>query len=203
MRSSTPRLARTRSFTTRLALAGRSRRIPAPVAVLLALDLLFGALHLVGPYLPDALAEARFWNLNAERAVATWYATLQLSLIGILLLAYAAGRRGGPAKWAFGVAGLVALFMSLDEQTRLHERFARFAESTFGDTALERSGPWVLIVAPVFLLTVALVARGAREALRDRAAVARLFVAGFLLLRWGVRRHRGRSELRLLCGGAR
>ncbi len=91
------------------------------------------------------------------------------------------GAQRGRATVVLACAGLLFLFLSVDEMTMLHENFGGYLTTVFGDrseTALNRTGPWMLIVAPVFLAAMALAAYVGRELLRGRRKVQLLYAAG-------------------------
>ena len=135
------------------------RTIPLPILCLFGVDLVLTALHLFGPPLPAwaALPAARdtFWNMGREGNVPAAYSGVQLALIGVLMSGFASvwTRRRGAAL-ALACVGAVFLLLSLDELAGIHEKFGRSLTTVIGqrgETALPRTGPWMLVLAPVFL----------------------------------------------------
>lgn len=163
--------------------------VPMPVLCLLGLDFAMVLLHVVGPPLPVWAAQAgprdALWDLGRESNVPTWYSSVQLGLIGVMLLGFASVWTRGPrARVILAWAGLVFLFLSLDELAGLHEKFGRFLNIVLGnrsETALSQTGPWMLIVAPVLLAALLLAAYAGRDLLRDRRKVQLLYAAGLVV----------------------
>ena len=140
---------------------------------------------MVSPPMPSwavpPLTREQFWNLGFEVNFPSWYASVQLALIGVLMLSFAWVSAQRRATVVLACAGLLFLFLSLDETAMLHENFAVTLATLPGDrreTALYLTGPWMLIVAPVFLAAMALAAYIGRQLLRGRRKVQLLYAAG-------------------------
>lgn len=162
--------------------------VPNPILCLLAVDVFLALMHWAGPPVPEWAARGGYreylWNLNREGNIPTWYASIQLAAIAALMLALASvsERRRRVRAVAVG-GGALFLFMSLDEIAGLHEKFGRYLE-TVGDrsgTALEQTGPWMLIVVPVLLALLVLAAVVGWELLRDRRKLQWLYLTGLAI----------------------
>jgi hypothetical protein len=164
--------------------------MPGIVKCFFAADVLLALMHLIGPPVPEWAARAGnrdyLWGLSLEANIPTWYSSLQLALIGALLLAFA-HVRPGPGRaptWILGIVGAAFLFLSLDEQISIHENLGGLLEDLVGergDTALEVTGPWMLVAAPLFLGGLALAAYLARPLWEGRRRVSVLYLAGAIL----------------------
>ena len=161
--------------------------MPLPVRCLFVADLLLVLLHVLGPPVP--LWESRtgdeeyLWDLSAEGNLPTWYASVKLAILAVLLLAFAAVSRGqrSRATWILGLLGAAFLILSLDEQIGIHERLGPAIEDVVGErggSALDVTGPWMLVAAPLFLGGLALAAYLGRDLLRDRRRIALLYLVG-------------------------
>jgi len=113
------------------ALFGTTLAFIAIDAVLNVAEFVFGARSLFG-LIP-------FLDLNRERNLPTWFASLQLALAAVLLAhaSAAAHARGDRHTWAWKTLTAGFCFLSLDEFTALHERLNPALEPFVG-----RSGPW-------------------------------------------------------------
>lgn len=161
--------------------------MPLPVGCLLAADLLLVLLHVVGPPMP--LWESRtgdeeyLWDLSAEGNLPTWYSSVKLAGLAVLLLAFASvsRSRSSRATWILGIVGVAFLVLSLDELIGIHERLAPEVEDVVGErggTALDVTGPWMLVAAPLFLGGSAVAAYLGRDLLRNRRRISLLYLLG-------------------------
>jgi hypothetical protein len=161
--------------------------MPLPVRYLLAADLLLVLLHVVGPPMP--LWESRtgdeeyLWDLSAEGNLPTWYSSVKLAVLALLLLAFAwvSRSRSSRATWILGFVGAAFLVLSMDELIGIHERLAPEVEDLVGErggSALDVTGPWMLVAAPLFLGGLALAAYLGRDLLRDRRRISLLYLLG-------------------------
>lgn len=160
------------------ALQSRLRDIPmVPLYAAVLAAIAAGALHLFASEL-DA-GGIRWFDLDRERNVGTW-----LSSGIFLLLALEAWRAWGherarpesfqmPALWL--VVGFIAVAMSLDESTMLHENSRALLGATSG--AARYLIQWQLVLAPLFLLAFAYLAAFlmSRYATSSRARALAIF----------------------------
>jgi len=151
--------------------------MPVLVRVMFALDLLMGVLYIVSRRLRDSIGKplVNFFDLNGETNLPSWYSAGQLALIGALLVVFAGAqlRRGARAAWSVMLGGVAFLFLSLDETTSIHENFGYWLDHLRHrrHTVFAQTGFWMVICAPLFLATLALLAWGARRYLIGRRAV--------------------------------
>jgi hypothetical protein len=164
--------------------------MPRAVKWFFAADLFLALMHLIGPPVPEWAARAGnqdyLWGLSIEANIPTWYASVQLALIGGLLLVFAAVRPvpGRAPTWVAGASGVGFFFFSLDEQISIHENLGGLLEDLVGDrsgTAFEVTGPWALVAAPLFLGALALAAYLGRSLWQGRPRVWVLYLVGAAL----------------------
>lgn len=139
------------------------RLLHMALIVLVGIVMTLGALHLL---FGDVKAgDVRWFNLDKERNIATWFSGIIFFLTGCAaFVAWYWEQKLNkkhpvhfrlPALW-FGVA-IVALFMSLDETTILHEnlfwREVRQASGQFGD-AMKYITQWQLLFAPAIVISL-------------------------------------------------
>lgn len=153
---------------------------PTIVLVAFAVDLVLAGLHLLNAQgIGPAGRPLRFFEMDDEMNLPTWWASVQLFSIGLLIgvVAIRAGRRapiiGGLAVWALSGVYFV---LSLDEFVQLHERVGRATRADI----LPATGMWPLILGPLLIVVVAGALVAARPHLRDRRGLV-LVCAGFAL----------------------
>ncbi|MGH2602707.1 MAG: hypothetical protein ACRDJ9_25400, partial [Dehalococcoidia bacterium] len=142
-------------------------------------DLGLIALHVVNLQgITPAGRPLRFFDVDDEVNLPTWWASVQLFSIG-LLLGLVAVRRA-PRAWIarIGLWVLAAAFfgMSLDEFAQLHERLGQATRTG----VLPVTGAWPLILGPLALVVIGGALLAARPYLRDPQALA--IMAGGLVL---------------------
>jgi hypothetical protein len=88
-----------------------------------------------------------FFHLNAEQNLPTWWATLQLYTVA-LLLGVAASRATGPGRWGAWLATGIAAFLSLDEFAQFHERVGVWLRTEAMTTGgiLPLTGIWPILL---------------------------------------------------------
>ncbi len=116
------------------------------------------------------------FRLSGESNVPTWWSSMQLMLIGLALavVGYFAFDRQRIRTWAAWLPAMLFLFLSLDEVAMIHERIGH----AVGPKSL-RTGMWVPMLAPLFIIAVGIVAYAVWPLLRDKPAVIARFLAGF------------------------
>ena len=72
---------------------------------------------------------ATYLDVSSEHGLAAWWNGGLLALVGAVALASAALTGSRDRRWGWAAVGAVALLMSLDEATRLHERTAYLVTS--------------------------------------------------------------------------
>ena len=164
-----------------------SPKLPAYIKVLLTAELGLGLLH-VGSQVFGPLHHSleRFVNLNKEGNLPSWFASTQLTLVGLVYAAFALREfRKGLRPWVLPLLAVVFVGLSLDETAQIHERIgtisdALLAGGTRAGTTLFRTGIWPLLLGPLALLTFWAMWRSGAPYIQGQAA--RWKIAGGLLL---------------------
>lgn len=163
-------------------------RIPMLIVLAAAIDLGLGV-----AYLGDVLLDAplggelsRWFDLDAERNLTTWYSSIKLAALGLILFMLATVFLGDrlPRAWLMMVLALAFLGLSFDEFAGVHERIGEASDRFLpgGDranTIFSATGIWFLIGIPVLagLLWITL----AMSRLWGNPRATRLFVIGLLI----------------------
>jgi hypothetical protein len=154
--------------------------IPKWVWALLAVDVLMGVANVVTFAISRVfgLGPIYMFRLSNEANVPTWWSSALLLLTGVVLsaIAYCRFRRADRRTWALWLPAALFLFMSLDEVASIHEHIGH----TWGATTL-RTGTWVVICVPIFLLALFFVVRATWSFLRGRTEVIRLLALGIVI----------------------
>jgi hypothetical protein len=142
-------------------------RVPALILALLCIDVGLVTLHALNVTLLAWFDRPRsFFDLDAESNLPTWWSGVQLALVAALvgIFATVVVRREDRTTWPVAAAPLIALFLSLDETVGLHDRIRDWLHGSPGSDALPRTGPWMLVLAPLLVAAVvALVAVSRRH----------------------------------------
>lgn len=135
------------------------KQVPRSVVWLATLDAVF-CLAYVGTYLlaPAHFRFAKYWDLDFEGGIATWYSMLKF--LGIAILATLFVRRkvaeGQNSPILFGLP-TIFLAMAIDEIARLHERIGKFSdillpEGSRANTPFQETGIWIFLVGIPFIV---------------------------------------------------
>ena len=167
----------------------RIKQLPGPVKCLLALDILFClayiATHLIAP---DQVIDSKYWNLNHEGSISTWYSMLKFLGIGIVSAVFVyrkmAEGRGSAVLW-----GLPAIFlaMGVDEIARLHEQIGKYSDvwlpgASRANTPFQETGIWMFIVGIPFIVFFLWWVYQLRKKLVGYGAEIKMMVLGVFLL---------------------
>lgn len=157
--------------------------LPFPSAIRFAFlgDLLIAALALTGFVLGW---ESTFLKVGEESNLPTWYSTIQLALIALVLglIVTRDLRVGNPSTWPLVLPpGLFAL-LSLDEAAMVHERLGDWLLATWGMGEGLRTGPWMFFYAPFIGILVLATARTLWPYIQGRWYVLVLLVLGLCWL---------------------
>ncbi|MGI9504289.1 MAG: hypothetical protein ACR2RE_14675 [Geminicoccaceae bacterium] len=123
-------------------------------------------------------------KLGEESNISTWFSSIQLSMIG-LVLATIAMRDIDPKRlptWSIGLVPFFFLFLSLDEVAMLHERLGDWVQANSGLGADMRTGPWMFIFAPLTGMLALAAAATFWPYLRNRNDALALFLSGLAVL---------------------
>lgn len=163
--------------------------IPDFVRLLLMADITMVALYVLDTALGNpSWTFTRLVDLCGEANVPTWYSSGQLLVLGLLLGVFAVIRtsQGAVRSWPLFAMPALCLALSLDEVAQIHEWLADksdvfFATGTRHGSLVPRTGIWMFLIGPPFLLVVALLWRAFSSSVRGRERVARLYRTGFFL----------------------
>jgi hypothetical protein len=134
-------------------------RIPAVIAMLLLIDLIFGFLYLSDYAAGQPLGElTSFIDLNGEQNLPTWYSSVQWFLVAALLGVFAwknVGMREA-GSWLLLALPSVFLFFSLDEVAQIHEWLGDKSDillpgSDRANTPFFHTGIWMFVLGLPFL----------------------------------------------------
>jgi hypothetical protein len=124
-------------------------------------------------------------NLNREGNLPTWYASLQLFVVGSLLglFTWRNFDRHHRSSWLLPVLPLLFWLMSLDEVAQIHEKIgmlsnAMLTNDDLDQTMLPKTGYWVIVVGAPFLLVMIGLLSAIRSYLINPRHFIRLFLIG-------------------------
>jgi len=166
--------------------AGTPRAIPALILTFFAVDLLLGLLCFV-----DVLANRPFYyvsevvDLGSESGFGTWYSTMKLMLVAVMLgfFAWRNITAHGRAAWPLVLLPAIFLVFSIDEIIQLHEYVGYKTDALLegGDrknTVFDHTGVWGLAIGvPVLALLVGIML-SLRRWFADAPGVVGKFVMG-------------------------
>lgn len=163
--------------------------IPDFVRLLLLADITMGALYILDTALGHPYwTFTRLVDLDREANLPTWYSSGQLLVLGLLLGVFAVIRTNRRAirSWPLFALPALCLALSLDEVAQIHEWLGRksdvfFATGTRQGSLVPRTGIWMFLLGPPFLIVVALLWRAFSSSLRGRERVVRLYLVGFFV----------------------
>lgn len=123
------------------------------VAVLLAIDLVLAVAYVLTRRLREDILSMDvvvLFDLDIEGNIPSWWSTVQLVLVGMLLINFVGIQRrvGRGAMWAV-IAATGFMFLSLDEMVGLHERVAAAIGDTIKVFALATAVPLLIGVAVI------------------------------------------------------
>lgn len=164
-----------------------ARRIPAFFLCLFACEAFFGLMHVaIGmlPSMPETLAQ--LFHIGLEANVPAWFSSLQLALVGLLLLAFFLHERSrGTMAWGLLMGAGAFLFLSMDEAAQVHEFVSgvihkRVLDTEIQDTAFRKTGYWMFILPPFLIAGLWICWRMMRPYLSGQPARRKL-IGGFVL----------------------
>jgi hypothetical protein len=162
--------------------------IPLPIRILFSADFLLGVLYVITvlarAHLYDGVV--RFFDLDKELNLPSWYSSTQLFLIAVLLLVFAITQfsRRDLASWTLPLAAALFLFLSLDEDASIHEQFGTWLDTVVGSrkgTVFWKTGMWMMVCAPAFLLLIAGMGLAIRKHFKGRRGILLKFIAGLAI----------------------
>jgi hypothetical protein len=155
-------------------------RVPRLVVPFLIGDLLMAALYVANvTVFPGFGLSRRLFHLGHENNIPTWFSTVQLFTVAIVMIAFAVGmvrQREPRARWLFAWAALF-LFLSLDEMAMVHERMPEAIKAAFFPV----TGAWMLVMVPILGLLVLGLGLVTRRFWLPHRDIALMFGGGFAL----------------------
>ncbi len=156
---------------------------PSPqrlLVVLLVVAAFLAVMHVVANVVNIEYVQAHF-DLNEEKSIPTWWSSVQLGLLGVLLLLVARmesirDRRAGRA---LNVGAAMAFYFSLDEVATLHEPLELALDRfEFVPRFGEGKGHWMAIYAVAGLVVLLLILPGLLSFSRKHTGNAIRFLIG-------------------------
>ena len=137
----------------------RIKQLPGSVKCLLALDALFCLAYIANHLIaPDQVIGSKYWNLNHEGSIATWYSMLKFLGIGIVSAVFVY-RKMAEGRGSVALLGLPAIFlaMGVDEIAQLHEQISRYSDvwlpgGSRANTPFQETGIWIFLVGIPFIV---------------------------------------------------
>lgn len=162
-------------------------RVPPLIRWLFAADLAVGALAVLNAVVAWSLGVERsdFLRSGGEANFPTWFATLQLAAIAVVLVPVVVRdvRWRRPETWGLILGPALFAALSLDEAAMVHERIgAQLSAAGLGSDRLVESAPWLIALAPLYGLVAVGAVRAWAPYLRGRPPARTLLVGGALLL---------------------
>ena len=148
--------------------------MPRYILAALAIDLTLGLANLVDLALGHPLAiVARLIDLDRERALPTWYASMQWFCVAALLWAFATRliSRRSVKSWLLLALPAVYVMLSVDEVAQLHESLGTAMDGLLLQqpreaTSLTKTGFWFLFVGIPFVVAFVILVAALRPYLR-------------------------------------
>jgi len=164
-------------------------RPPGWILWLFGVDLLLGALFVADWAAGGPSSQLHAWlDIETEQTVATWYSSIQLFAVAVLLGAFAWGMqaRGERDRWLLLPPALF-LFLSADEVIEVHEYvgYKLFSQEQRAGSAFDYVGIWGFVLGPIFLAVVGWIGWHGRRHLRGLPRVRRRYILGLLLFAGG------------------
>lgn len=163
------------------------------IHLLLLVDLGLGLSYLCNYGLGEPFAfVTRLIDLDGEANLPTWYSSVKLFSIA-LLLALFASRHFRSSSWrAWMLAGLPLLFLALsaDEVAQVHEWLGQRSDALLPDgtrhgTFFRETGIWMFVIGVPFLIALLASLYVLRDYFSAAAGASKLFVRGVLILLFG------------------
>lgn len=153
----------------------------------LAFELFLVAMHLAAN-LSGSINLNRYFNLNNELTLASWFSAAQLLTTGLLMIIVAAfsDRHGWPSPRFCWVVGLGFIFLSLDETASIHEsitELTRLYLSTWAQSLFNgQHGAWIFVYGALGLILGATMLRDLAIMWRHHRSYAVAIAVGFAIL---------------------
>jgi hypothetical protein len=163
------------------------RRVPAVIWLLFTVELILGVLFLLDRALDSPLWQLHVWfDFEHEAAVATWFSSMQLFCVSMVLALFSWGIRLDGERDPLILFGPPLLFLSLsaDETIQVHEwiGYKLFPEELRSGSVFGYVGIWGFVLGPLVLACAGWIGWRARRYLLVDRRILRRFVLGFMVL---------------------
>ena len=162
--------------------------VPSGIKIFLAADVSLALAYLfIITILPPSWFMSNVFNLNAEANLPTWYSSMKLFLIAVLLSIFGYNKLENTVrgKSALVLAPIIFFILSLDETAGIHEWLGRKMDSVLvsseTSSVFPETGMWMFWLAPLLLGVMLYIGRSAREYLDERGNIARKYVLGMVI----------------------
>lgn len=153
--------------------------------LLLAFEFAILALHFLNAVLGTPVEFIRsFLSVDGEGGLASWFSSLQLFLVGLLMFALSRQQAPGavPSRRFLLAGSLVFLFLSLDEGAAFHEKITFFLMAQSWTPKIhEGRAIWILSYLAAALLLLFVLRRDLLALWRTHRSETLLMFAGFFL----------------------
>lgn len=158
-----------------------------------AIDITLAIAYLVGAVLGNPVdIVAKFIDLDRERSLPTWYASIQWFCVAALLWGFAMGHvsRSKPSSWLLLLLPAVFVLFSLDEIAQIHEGIGVLLDNLGligprGLGPLAKTGVWFIVIGIPFVIAFGVLIaalwpylRGSRRAFTKLVGGMALFMVG-------------------------
>jgi hypothetical protein len=168
-------------------------RIPAVILVLFVTDAVLGLLYLFNQW-----AGEPFWKLtqlvrlDGEKNLPTWYSSIQLFLVAVLLGIFALRNFSAVQgrSWLLTALPVAFLALSLDEIAQIHEWLGLksdvlLASGSREDTSFQQTGIWMFVIGIPFAAGMLWLIYSIRRYFAGTVGVLAKFVVGLLIFLGG------------------
>lgn len=151
----------------------------------IAITLLYVTNYLLGQ--PSDLL-TKMVDLAGEKNLPTWYSSSKLFLVGFMLaiFVYPRFRERETGRWALLLVPIIFFMLSLDEFVSFHEWLGlKFDGLLLSDSRQDslffRTGIWMFVLGPVFIVFMLLLGWSAKRYLLERPPILKKFLTGLIV----------------------
>lgn len=168
-------------------------RTPAAIKFMVGIDLLLAAVYLLNDGLQHGHNGVnRFFNLNHEGSLATWFSSMKWLLVAGLLCLFAWRNcsRTADRSWLLLLFPLVFVLLSLDEATQIHEWLGRqsdalLAQGDRSSSIFNVTGIWMFVIGLPFIGLFSALLYGVRRYFREAPAALVKLALGMAVMLTG------------------
>lgn len=162
--------------------------MPRIVRILFAVDIALVLLDLGNLAIGQPSSKVTsFVSLGGESNLPTWYSSIQLFLIALLLALFAVhSDRRDRASWGLFVPAAIFAALSLDEVAQLHEWIGHKIDfllpgGSREGTALSETGAWAILLGPLFLAGMIYLGARLGSYFQGRRPIAIRYIVGLIV----------------------